>query len=206
MRKCAAALAISALVVAAASSAMATTVIDFDSLEIANSSMNPVTSPYVEDGFKIAAVAPHLHSPGQLNTDFYAGSAALNEGWPEGLLILAPETFGPIFDLTSIDLSVLQDGGTSPAVEFTGYVDAGGTVTAKFTPLTFGFTTFTFPPSFRGLSSVDWYQGDGVDASTAHQFDNIVINGTVIPEPMTMLAVGLAVGSLGGYVRKRRAA
>ena len=34
----------------------------------------------------------------------------------------------------------------------------------------------------------------------------LLIDGTVmaIPEPMTMLAVGLGISGLGGYIRKRR--
>ncbi len=35
------------------------------------------------------------------------------------------------------------------------------------------------------------------------RYDNILVT-TVIPEPLTMLAVGLSIGGLGGYIRKRR--
>ena len=34
-------------------------------------------------------------------------------------------------------------------------------------------------------------------------FDNVVVNGMVIPEPITMTMIGLGIVGLGGYIRRR---
>jgi hypothetical protein len=57
-------------------------------------------------------------------------------------------------------------------VTFTGHLAGGGTVSATFTPTTFGFGTFTFPPGFSNLTSVTWNQGP---VGAFHQFDNITV-------------------------------
>ena len=46
-----------------------------------------------------------------------------------------------------------------------------------------------------GEVSLIWNNGDGASIGSF---------AVVIPEPMTMLAVGLSVAGLGGYIRKRR--
>ena len=53
------------------------------------------------------------------------------------------------------------------------------------------------------INVVGGINGDGNDW-TAVSNDDVV--GYAIPEPMTLVAVGLAVTGLGGYIRKRRAA
>ena len=145
MRTYAATLAMSLLVLA--SPAMATIVIDFDSLEVANDLRdNPAPIPYVEDGFKIVAEPNKLNYAGQLEPFYYAGSAGLHEAALEAPITLAPEADGQVFALKSIQLSFLKDEifHIAAPVEFTGSKPDGGTVTQSFTPTSFGFTTFTF--------------------------------------------------------------
>ena len=74
---------------------------------------------------------------------------------------------------------------------------------------------------FIGLSSGNVYAGGAAFTSgsngnpanpiTLHNFDrafhvDLAAAGPPIPEPLTMLAVGLGISGLGGYVRKRRRA
>jgi len=55
--------------------------------------------------------------------------------------------------------------------------------------------------------TISWtYTNTDTDASRA-RFMGLVLDGTApvaIPEPMTMLAVGMSIAGLGGYIRKRR--
>ena len=57
--------------------------------------------------------------------------------------------------------------------------------------------------------TISWtYTNTDIDASRA-RFMGVILDGTApaaIPEPMTMLAVGLGISGLGGYIRKRRRA
>jgi len=68
-------------------------------------------------------------------------------------------------------------------------------------------TDFTFTnPGLRYDTITYTYTNADADGSRA-RFMGVILDGTApqaIPEPMTMLAVGLSVAGLGGYVRKRR--
>jgi len=66
-------------------------------------------------------------------------------------------------------------------------------------------------PDFTSANVVEWrFYPFGASASNhGIRFDDITLNGAVnpsavIPEPLTMLAVGLSITGLGGYVRRRR--
>jgi len=131
----------------------------------------------------------------------YAGSAGMHERVSNGLITLS-RTSGGAFTLFSIDLSTLNPSGTSPAVVFTGVLSGGGTVTQTFTPTLFGFHTFVFNSSFTNLLSVSWNQG--TEELRAHQFDNIVVGASSVPEPTAMALLGSGLVGLGAQLRKRR--
>src|SRR4029079_4084807 len=115
--------------------------ITFSTFEQAGTSLVHIGDPYVEAGYRISD-GNELWFAQQSNYS-YAGSAGLHERISNGLITLS-RLNGDTFTLSSIDLSVLVAGGHSPVVVFTGVLAGGGTVTQTFTPVTFGFTTFTF--------------------------------------------------------------
>jgi len=62
--------------------------------------------------------------------------------------------------------------------------------------------------SFSGAPDLSGWTINVVDYEVVISGDQVVLQSTAaaIPEPMTMLAVGLGISSLGGYIRKRRRA
>ena len=61
-----------------------------------------------------------------------------------------------------------------------------------------GFSSFT-------LASIDFSSANGAGGNLAvFGLSGVAASSAVIPEPVTMAALGLAVAGLGGYVRKRR--
>ncbi|PCJ28631.1 MAG: hypothetical protein COA96_00130 [SAR86 cluster bacterium] len=183
------------------SATAAAEVIDFDSLEVANGALNYISSGvYMEDGFTITG--SNMYYAGQNHTNQYAGSAGLHlrQG---GAQISLVDSSVNVFSIESIGLSVLASYGSSPAVIFTGNVSGGGTVTQTFQPLTFGFTNFFFDSSFANLTSLAWNQG-GYEGE-AHQFDNLVVSVSPIPEPMSIALLGLGLAGLGLSRKRRRA-
>jgi len=170
-------------------------VIDFDSLEVANSLFNEIPSgTYSEDGFTLTGT-PMFYG-GQSHFT-YAGSAGLYLLGSGAPVTLALTLGGFSFDLFSIDLSFLDPSGTSPPVTFTGLLTDGSTTVQTFTPNQFGFVTFNFNDTFRSLTSLGWNQGSNAD--NAHQFDNIMVS---VPEPATLTLLGI--GLLAGAVFRKR--
>ncbi len=174
-------------------------IIDFDSLEVANSALNKIKAgSYSEDGFTFTG-SP-MYYVGQNRPGPYAGSAGLHLRGSNAVISLV-DSASAVFSIESIGLSVLRNGFVSPEVTFTGSILGGGTTTQTFQPLSFGFTDFFFDASFKNLTSLSWNQG--TNGRNAHQFDNLRVNITSVPEPTSLALLGLGLAGVG-FLRKRK--
>ena len=189
MRKITGLLALfAAATIFAAASAQAVVVIDFESLETVNNTVDYVGDSYSEDGFELTNLSPGvgIGAFGTLESRF-TGSTALFDDNADGLIRLNQIGDGP-FDLLAINLASLN-GSVPVDVTFVGTLSGGGAVSQTFTidGSPFVQQTFNFT-GFSNLTKVEWVQ-----APPYHQFDNIVID--VVPEPDTWLLVGTGIGT-----------
>ena len=90
----------------------------------------------------------------------------------------------------------IQPGATLDVLLLTGSLSPSQT----FDILDFGTVVGTFDTVNLPGGPARW------DTSNLYTTGQISVQGTVIPEPLTMLAVAMSVAGLGGYVRKRRRA
>ena len=101
-----------------------------------------------------------------------------------------------------------------------GHWDNAYATTSTFTPVN-GDVTFASTAATSKYLKVDFTTNaswddvnDTIDFNWAREdaygdfngFAIVSVSAAPIPEPMTMLAVGLGITSLGGYIRKRRRA
>ncbi len=163
----------------------------------------------VTHGYELSYVRPYFSAwtpgsqidPQTASRANYTGSVALilpNNGTP-GTTSLT-QTGGGAFNLLSIDLAnaLKQSYGASVGfATFTGIFAVGGTVTQTYAiPQDDVLHTVLFS-GFNGVTSVSWSQSDFNNG--VYQFDNI--NVTPVPEPMTLVTLGLATVAL---IRKRQ--
>ncbi len=200
-----AALALSATMAAANVGAA---VIDFESLRHSDSSPRYVQS-YAEDGFLLTSNIDPLFADqafavwGDTDENFNGSTALFNTFIGNATSLTLEAAGGDSFDLASIDLGPLANGGLGGQVTFEGLTAGGSAVsqTVTFGP-TLAPTTVAFGPAFIDLVSVSWVQG-----FSAHQFDNIVIVSDVVPTPVPEPAawLGLVAGLvLLGVARRPR--
>ena len=176
-------------------------IIDFQSLEQNNSGFNNVGFTYTEDGFTLDNLStPYPFGVFGTQEPRYAGSTALFNGTENGITRLT-QNGGGLFDLNSIQLTSLN-GSYSVTVNFTGTKADSSTVTQSFTTdaILSTLETFTFNSSFTNLVSVQWIQ-----ASPFHQFDNINVSATPVPEPSAILGLlGLGLLGIGSQFKQKR--
>ncbi len=171
------------------------TIIDFQSLEIVDDAVHNWGYYYEEDGFTLTDIGANEFSTFGTLERRYPGSTALFNNTVDGTIVLENATGKP-FDLLSIDISNLNEGGPV-TVEFTGTVHCGGgTVNASYT--TSGsenqLETFVLPDTFRNLDRVEWTQD-----APFHQFDNIrVFQTDTIVDFQSLEVVGTG-ASFWGY-------
>ncbi len=151
-------------------------IIDFQSLEQINSSVNDIGNTYTEKGFTFDALAPNLYGFVVIGTlEFrYPGSTALINNTPDGVTRLT-QVGGEAFDLVSMNLNSLN-GNYNVTVGFTGTKADLSTVTQSFTTdgLLNTLQTFTFNSGFTNLTQVTWLQDNPY-----HQFDNVNVTPAV---------------------------
>lgn len=185
-------------VVALASTATASVVIDFSDLEIDNNLSNDVGESYSALGFTISKGVGEFFPfvvYGQQESR-YPGQAALYNNTINGLIILQQDD-GGTFDMTSIDLAPLNSA-TPVQVTFRGYLGGMEVATQSFTHSgsAIALETFVFSGDFLGIDRLEWNQifNDGF-----HQFSNLTMGA--LPAPGALALLGMA-GLVGA--RRRR--
>jgi hypothetical protein len=156
------------------------TVIDFNS--VIGLGEDAQGQHYEEDGFQLDT-ALGFYSIN--NSERYTGTPSFLNGFAGGLTTLT-KIDGGAFSLDSIDLdNYYYDPVVN--VTFIGSLLDGSTTSTVFqTNATFGLETFIFNSSFNNVRSVTWAQD-----FPYHSFDNIVVNAAQVPEPGTVVMLGM---------------
>lgn len=178
-------------------------VLDFESLTHAAPDAAYVTS-YAEDGFVFTSSVDPIFADqafavwGVAAPDFNGSTALWNSF--EGAVTTLRAGDGSPFSIESIALGpAFADPGSGGEIVFTGRRGDDTVVTRTFTLGTaLEPVTYAFGDTFTGLASLSWEQG-----VPYHQFDNLVVNSALVPEPgpVVLCLAGLA---LLGLMRARQ--
>ncbi|NTV95295.1 MAG: hypothetical protein HGA75_07725 [Thiobacillus sp.] len=200
------------MLIATLSGQASAAVIDFNSLLTATT--NPfvsVTSPYIEDGFKLTTVAGASFTYG--GEAIYATTAA-NANWTGspgvysgtnayyGSAFLLERVDGGTFDLVSMDAaSFWSNNANAQNFNVYGYPDAGGFVHQNFTldSSTNTLQTLIFNDGFKGLDKI-------IFSSVYAQVDNINLRVAAVPLPPSLALMLPGLGLLGFLARRGKAA
>lgn len=191
-----------ALVGAGAMAFAGADVLTFEDLEVTGGDSADVADGYTSMGY----VFHNLDNVGLSDafavwaTDslFYPGSTALfNNGFGDTTRLSRIDAGA--FDMLSIELCDAFLRTVEYDIEFVGTRADASTVSNTFS-ITDGANLNTF--LFSGMTNIvklEWVQGP----SFGHQFDNVTLNPTVVPEPASMAALGFGAAAL---LRRRRKA
>ena len=195
---------------------------------LATSSANAVTIGF--DG-EVPGVSPPISEAGFTLTDSTSPTSPSNVFGPSitentngtngfgwcgfciaGQTLTLTEDSGALFSFLSFEATNLDTGFFTPgmAIQVTGNLGAGGTVSQSFALVADTFTTFILGSGFTGLSSVEFIGTPfPVDPDASFIFDNLEVvlstSTQQVSEPATIALFGLGLAGLG-YMRRRRAA
>jgi len=176
----------------------AATVLQFDGIAEAGIELATfVGSPYEESGYRIACEGFNGCAQWKVSAGFGGGETALFSAGT-GTQITLTSVSGLPFDFNSISLSEFNPLTVVASITFvanTGYSET------KVTNNAIDYETFTFGSGFQGVTSVTWHQQNSAGTMSAHQFDNVDVTASAVPEPGTLSGLGLA-GLC--WIRRRR--
>lgn len=176
------------------------TIIDFESLAVADSAVHSHGASYTEDGYTLVdnAPSPDLQTLGTQHI-YYTQSTALSKLTSYQQSTTVTNDAGSAFDLISLDLA--EWGGLPPTeVKIIGFFANGGSISQLLTlDQVYGFQTFAIS-GFTNLLSLKITQSTG----KVYQLDNIKVISAV-PEVGTTLMLLSGLGLVGAVSRRRNA-
>ena len=200
----------------------AAVVIDFEGVVADTDALIPAT-PYTEDGFTLVSNSP----PEFGGTDGIFGAASTVNtngtavfGWcggcsyeeegdggtdiPIHVVLTLTQDSGDPFSLLSLDASNLginEDEPVASPLQVVGNLVGGGTVMAALNLVEDTWTTFDLS-GFNDLLSVNIFAGDFPEVDLA--MDNLVIAAASVPEPSTLMLMGIGLLGLAWIGQRRR--
>jgi hypothetical protein len=183
-------------ILVAAGSASAT-IINFNDLTTAGTTLQSVGHSINESGFNFTEQGSNGFFVFQTGESRFPGATALFDNTIGGLTTLS-KIGGGQFNLASIDLANLNFAGADSAT-FTGLKNGQTVATQTVNFDSFQHLTTEALTGFTGVDAVQFVQN-----TPFFQFDNLVVDDAVaVPEPASLALFGVGLG-FGGIVLRRR--